>query len=142
MSCRLETVPARLLDLGRIDLGSKELDVVVAPEPFEQEAPRQPKVDDPGSCKVPVRVAQQAMHLRVAVLDIEEEPPLVTPVGRVPEVEEAAGRHAGRLRAVTRGRLGSGLYHRAPSSSRSVTTTSPLNRRWRRVRSSPCRREP
>src|SRR5439155_1023134 len=86
----LEPPLTRALDLGRVDLDAGEPHVVVAPEALEQEPARETEVEDPCAREVAVPLAQQPVHLRVAVLDVEEEAPPVTPRGVVGQLEELA----------------------------------------------------
>src|SRR5205085_12504235 len=76
------------LDLGRVDLDPAELHALVATEALEQQAAREAEVEDPRAGEVAVPLAEQAVHLRVPVLDVEEEAPPVAPRGVVRELEE------------------------------------------------------
>ena len=74
------------------------LRVDLDPEPLalrkarQKETARRAEVDDPLARGVAPALAQEPVHLRVAVLDVVEEPLVVAPLRRVREVEERRAR--------------------------------------------------
>ena len=86
----LEPALAGALDLRRVDLDPAEAHPLVAPEALQQQPAREAEVEDARAREVAVPLAEQPVHLRVAVLDVEEEPPPVPPRGVVRQLEELA----------------------------------------------------
>src|SRR5204862_6620646 len=86
----LEAARAGAFDLRRVDLDPAEPRARVAAEALEEQPAREAEVEDARAGEVAVPLPQQPVHLRVAVLDVEEEPPPVPPRRVVRQLEELA----------------------------------------------------
>ena len=93
VSLGLEPALAGTCDLLRVDLDPAELDPLVASKALEEEPAREAEVEDSLPRQVADALPHEAVHLRVAVLDVEEEALVVPPGGVVRELEEPGRAH-------------------------------------------------